>query len=132
VTSVQERLRRLAESEAELADRERVFTEKSDRVRIDQRRLADRERELHAVERDLMQANFAGESLAHRRRELDDREKQLEARRLKAGLETQLRRDEADRRERDLAEREAALDRRTEELRAYVAQLQAQQRHSGS
>ena len=132
VTAVQERLRRIADGEAQLADRERAFTEKSDRVRIDQRRLAERERELHAVQRELMQANFAGEGLADRRRQLDEREKELETRRLKAGLETQMRRDEVERRERELAEREAVLDRRTEELRAYVAQLQALQRHSGS
>ena len=100
--AVRDRLQKLIESEAELAAREKGFTEKSDRLRVEQRRLADRERELAQFHRDLLDPDAldtqwvaqrdrsfaeAETLMEERRRELDVREQELD--------EHQVRRDRA-------------------------------------
>jgi hypothetical protein len=52
------------------------------------------------------------------------REQELEAREVRIGVDLQVRQDELDGRERELAELEERLARKERELRAYVAQLQ--------
>jgi hypothetical protein len=117
-----------------------MFTEKTDRLRVEQRRLADREKELAEYQRDLLDPDAAlgtqwvaqrdrsfaeAESiLEERRRDLDAREHELEDRRVHDGAAFQLRQEELDRTERDLTELRERLERREQELNDYVAQLQ--------
>src|ERR687892_571713 len=138
----------LAKSAAELDERERLFTEKSDRVRVEQRRLVERERELAQFQSELLgpesavgtqwvarrDRSFAeAEDVLRRRSQaLDEREKELEARQLHVGTELQLRRDELERRESAVEEIAARVERREAELSAYVAQLQELQRRAGT
>src|SRR5919108_4878822 len=79
LSALEQRMRRVAESEAELAQRERSFTERSDRIRIDQRRLAERERALTAVRGP---AATDHRELDTRARALDEREREIQTRRL--------------------------------------------------
>jgi len=90
--------------------REPSSTERSDRARIEQRRLSERERELVDFGHELRDNRVAQE---------------------RTGLELRGRREELDARERALAQREDALARREGQLRAYVAQLQQMQRGEG-
>lgn len=138
--ALQERLEKLAESEAELTARERIFTEKSDRLRVEQRRLADRERDLAEFQRDLLDPDAAlgtqwvakrdrsfteaEEALEERACELEAREREREERRVHENAELQLRLETLERRELELQELRGRLERRQEELHAYVAQLQ--------
>jgi DNA repair exonuclease SbcCD ATPase subunit len=122
LSALEQRLKRVAQSEAELAQRERSFTERSDRIRIDQRRLAERERALSALREGPTPADR--DALDTRARALDEREQEIQTRRLHADVELRARKE-------DLERRERALDRREAELRAYVAQLQQLQRNPG-
>ena len=108
---------------------------------MEQRRLADRERDLAQFQRDLLDPDAALGTqwvaqrdrsfveaeglLEERRRELDAREQELDEHRVRADSQLQLRRDELERSEQDLAELRERLDRREQELNAYVAQLQS-------
>lgn len=136
---VRERLHKLMEAEAELAAREKGFTEKNDRMRVEQRRLADRERELAQFHRDLLDPDAldtqwvaqrdrsfaeAESLLEERRRELDAREQELDEHQVRQTARLEVLRAELEQREGELAELRARLERREQELNAYVAQLQ--------
>jgi hypothetical protein len=73
----------------------------------------------------------AEDVLRERTQALDEREQELEARQLRAGVDLQVRKDELDRREGEREALAAPVERRDAELSAYVAQLQALQRRSG-
>ncbi len=134
------RIQRLGAGEAELAERERLFTEKSDRVRVEQGRLAERERDLARFHRELLDPEAAEatqwvarrdrsfaeaeQDLRERAGALEQREKELEARQLQVGVDLRLRKEELERRERELSALSERLARRESELSAYVAQLQ--------
>ena len=138
--AARERIKQLAEAEAELAAREKGFTEKSDRLRVEQRRLADRERDLAQFHRDLLDPDAldttwvaqrdhsfaeAESALEERRRELDTREQELDEHQVRENARIHVAREELERREHELAELRERLDRREQELNAYVAQLQS-------
>ena len=135
---VRERLHKLMEAEAELAAREKSFTEKSDRMRVEQRRLADRERGLAQFHRDLLDPDAldtqwvaqrdrsfaeAESLLEERRRELDTREQELDEHQIRqtARLESCAASSSSARASSPSSGR---LERREQELNAYVAQLQ--------
>jgi chromosome segregation ATPase len=63
--------------------------------------------------------------LEERRRELDTREQELDEHQVRENARLQVAREELERRERELADLQTRLDRREQELNAYVAQLQS-------
>jgi DNA repair exonuclease SbcCD ATPase subunit len=138
---LRERTTKLVEAEAELTERERLAAYRRDRLRSEQRLLAEREREIVDAEGDLLSAETAGQAtrwIEHREKRLNDnetliqerledvarREKELEAREVRTNVDLQVRQDELDRRERELVELEENLARKERELRVYVAQIQ--------
>jgi uncharacterized protein (DUF3084 family) len=134
---LRERTTKLVEAEAELTERERLASYRRDRLRSEQKLLAEREREIVDAEGDLLSAETATQAtrwIEHREKRLNDnealiqdvarREKELEAREVRTNVDLQVRQDELDRREKELAELEETLARKERELRVYVAQIQ--------
>lgn len=138
---LRERTTKIVEAEAELTERERLAAYRRDRLRSEQKLLAEREREIVDSEGDLLSAETATQAtrwIEHREKRLNDnetliqgrledvgrREKELEAREVRINVDLQVRQDELDRRERELTELEEKLERKERELRVYVAQIQ--------
>jgi uncharacterized protein len=138
---LRERTTQIVEAEAELTERERLAAYRRDRLRSEQKLLAERERELADAEGDLLSAETATQAtrwIEHREKRLEDnealiqerlsdiaqRESELEAREVRTSVDLQVRQDELERRERDLGELEEKLARKERELRVYVAQIQ--------
>ena len=138
---LRERTTKVVESEAELSERERLAAYRRDRLRSEQKLLAERERELVDAEGDLLSSETATQAtrwIEHREKRLNDnetliqeriddvacREQELEAREVRTNVDLQVRQDELDRRARELAELEEKLARKERELRVYVAQIQ--------
>jgi chromosome segregation ATPase len=138
---LRERTTKIVEAEAELTERERLASYRRDRLRSEQKLLAEREREIVEADGDLLSAETATQAtrwIEHREKRLNDnetliqeriedvgrREKELESREVRINVDLQMRQDELDRRERELAELEESLARKERELRVYVAQIQ--------
>jgi hypothetical protein len=138
---LRERTTKVVEAEAELTERERLAAYRRDRLRSEQKLLAERERELVDAEGDLLSAETATQAtrwIEHRERRVNDnetiiqerleditrRERELEAREVRTNVDLQVRQDELDRREGELAELGEKLARKERELRVYVAQIQ--------
>jgi DNA repair exonuclease SbcCD ATPase subunit len=138
---LRERTTKIVEAEAELTERERLAAYRRERLRSEQKLLAEREREIVESEGDLLSAETATQAtrwIEHREKRLNDnetliqeriedvgrREKELESREVRINVDLQVRQDELDRRERELAELEEKLARKERELRVYVAQIQ--------
>lgn len=138
---LRERTTKLVEAEAELGERERLAAYRRDRLRSEQKLLAEREREIVDAEGDLLSAETATQAtrwIEHREKRVNDnetliqerledvarREKELEGREVRINVDLQVRQDELDRRERELTELEEQLARKERELRVYVAQIQ--------
>jgi hypothetical protein len=138
---LRERTTKVVEAEAELNERERLAAYRRDRLRSEQKLLAEREREIVDAEGDLLSAETANQAtrwIEHREKRVNDnealiqerlddvarRERELEGREVKTNVDLQLRQDELDRRERELEELEEKLARKERELRVYVAQIQ--------
>ena len=138
---LRERTTKIVEAEAELGERERLAAYRRDRLRSEQKLLAEREREIVDAEGDLLSAETATQAtrwIEHREKRVNDnealiqeriedvarREKELEAREVRTNVDLQVRQDELDRRERELADLDEKLARKERELRVYVAQIQ--------
>jgi DNA repair exonuclease SbcCD ATPase subunit len=137
---LREQIIKVASAEAELRERERLHDQRSERLRAEQLRLADRERGLddgddwlfdqetarasEMLDRRERRVGEVEEILRDRATDLDAREAEVERREVKINAEIQLRWEEVDRRERELAELEARLVRKERELASFVAQLQ--------
>jgi uncharacterized protein (DUF3084 family) len=138
---LRERTTNIVETEAELTERERVAGYRRDRLRSEQKLLAERERELAEAEGEYASAETLAQQtrwLEHRENrvaeteqlardrleDLDRRERELESREVKIGVDFQVRLDELERHERELVELEQRLARKERELQAYVAQVQ--------
>jgi chromosome segregation ATPase len=138
---LRERTTNIVETEAELTERERVAGYRRDRLRSEQKLLAERERELAEAEGDYASAETLAQQtrwLEHREKrvaeteqlardrleDLSRREQELESREVRIGVDFQVRLDDLERRERELVELEQRLGRKERELQAYVAQVQ--------
>jgi chromosome segregation ATPase len=139
---LRERTTNIVATEAELTERERVAAYRRDRLRAEQRLLAERERELTEAEGEYASAESLGQQtrwLEHREKriaeteqlardrleEFSRREQELEGREIRIGVDLQVRLDELERREKELVELEQRLGRKERELQTYVAQLQS-------
>jgi hypothetical protein len=112
-----------------------------ERLRSEQKLLAERERELVEAEGEYASAETLAQQtrwLEHREKrvaeteqlardrleDLSRREQELESREVRIGVDFQVRLDDLERRERELVELEQRLGRKERELQAYVAQVQ--------
>lgn len=137
---VREQIVKIASAEAELRERERLHEQRSERLRAENLRLSDRERGLddgddwlfdqeaarasEVLDRRERRVGEVEEILRDRATDLDAREAEVEQREVKVNAEIQLRWEEVDRRERELAELQARLALKERELASFVAQLQ--------
>src|ERR671922_2108692 len=138
---LRERTTNIVEAEVELNERERLAAYRRDRLRTEQKLLAERERELVEAEGEFASAETLAQQtrwLEHREKrvaeseqlvrdrleEFSGRERELEAREVRIGVDLQLRIDELEQREKALVELEQRLARKERELQTYVAQLQ--------
>jgi chromosome segregation ATPase len=139
---LRERTTNIVATEAELTERERVAAYRRDRLRSEQRLLAEQERELTEAEGEYASAESLAQQtrwLEHREKriaeteqlardrleEFSRREQELEGREIRVGVDLQVRLDELERREKELVELEQRLGRKERELQTYVAQLQS-------
>jgi DNA repair exonuclease SbcCD ATPase subunit len=138
---LRERTTNIVGTEAELNERERVAAYRRERLRNEQKLLAERERELAEAEGEFASAETLAQQtrwLEHREKrvaeseqlvrdrleEFSRREQELESREVRIGVDLQLRIDELEQREKELVELEQRLARKERELQTYVAQLQ--------